>query len=77
MLKREGLIERDDVLARRLRQAVEESTQRPRVHELPEDGIQLRQTMERLERTLSDKLGAAPKVQDSSSMGFGARIGRR
>ena len=51
VLKREGLIERDDV-ARRLRGgAVEESTQSANESmELPEDGIQLRQTMERLER---------------------------
>ena len=51
VLKREGLIERDDV-ARRLRGSHEPET--PSVAgdtmELPEDGMQLRQTMERLER---------------------------
>ena len=51
VLKREGIIERDDV-ARRLRGVeVEEVTPSSGdALELPEDGIQLRQTMDRLER---------------------------
>jgi len=50
VLKREGVIERDDV-ARRLRGSVEETPEASaNPMELPEDGIKLRQTMERLER---------------------------
>ena len=51
VLKREGIIERDDV-ARRLRNVGEneETPQGPSSMELPEDGMELRETMERLER---------------------------